>query len=52
LRVEDFGELVHVDGTSPAWPVSYQDLEPYYCQAEELYALHGKPGTGLTEPPR
>jgi choline dehydrogenase-like flavoprotein len=46
LRVEGFGGLVHVDGTSPAWPVSYEDLEPYYCQAEELYAVHGKPAPG------
>jgi len=25
----DFGELRHYDGISPAWPVSYEDMEPY-----------------------
>ena len=29
LRPQDFGELQHVDGLSPAWPVSYDDFEPY-----------------------
>ena len=28
LRREDFGELQHEDGVSPAWPISYDDLEP------------------------
>jgi choline dehydrogenase-like flavoprotein len=28
LRKEDFGELKHHDGISPAWPISYDDLEP------------------------
>src|SRR5438093_9171722 len=35
LRQEDFGELVHRDGVSPAWPVSYGELEPYYARAEK-----------------
>jgi choline dehydrogenase-like flavoprotein len=34
LRQEDFGELHHYGGVSPAWPISYDDLEPYYSQAE------------------
>ncbi|MGH9005308.1 MAG: dehydrogenase, partial [Acidimicrobiia bacterium] len=37
LRAEDFGELAHHDGLSPAWPISYTDMEPYYTQAEQLY---------------
>ena len=28
LRKEDFGELRHHGGVSPAWPISYDDLEP------------------------
>ena len=28
LRPEDFGELRHHGGISPAWPISYDDLEP------------------------
>ena len=37
LRPEDFGEIRHHDGLSPAWPIGYDDLEPYYTQAEHLY---------------
>ncbi len=42
---EDFGVLQHKGGTSPAWPISYADLEPYYTQAEELFHVHGDLGT-------
>ncbi|PYR40564.1 MAG: dehydrogenase [Acidobacteria bacterium] len=34
LRREDFGELRHHGGISPAWPISYDELEPYYTQHE------------------
>lgn len=51
LRPEDFGELRHHDGTSPAWPISYDDLEPYYLQAEQLYQVHGARGEDPTEGP-
>ena len=37
LRKEDFGELRHHGGISPAWPISYDELEPYYTAAEHLY---------------
>jgi choline dehydrogenase-like flavoprotein len=32
LRPSDFGELRHHDGISPAWPISYDELEPYYSR--------------------
>src|SRR5205814_7582763 len=51
LRKEDFGELQHHDGVSPAWPISYDELEPYYTQAEQLYQVHGARGEDPTEPP-
>ncbi len=51
MRREDFGEVRHHDGISPAWPVSYDELEPYYTQAEQLYAVHGARGEDPTEPP-
>jgi choline dehydrogenase-like flavoprotein len=51
LRAEDFGELRHHDGVSPAWPISYDELEPYYTQAEQLYQVHGARGEDPTEPP-
>jgi choline dehydrogenase-like flavoprotein len=44
LRAQDFGELKHVDGVSPAWPVSYDDFEPYYTKAEWLFQVHGNHG--------
>jgi choline dehydrogenase-like flavoprotein len=51
LRAEDFGELHHHDGISPAWPISYTDMEPYYTQAEAMYEVHGARGEDPTEPP-
>src|SRR2546423_10550884 len=52
LRERDFREVKHYGGISPAWPISYQDLEPYYAQAERLYLVHGQAGEDPTEPPR
>ena len=49
LRPEDFGEMRHVDGISPAWPVSYDEFEPWYTKAEWLYQVHGKHGEDPTE---
>ena len=49
LRPEDFGELQHHDGLSPAWPITYDELEPYYTQAEHLYEVHGAHGEDSTE---
>ena len=51
LREKDFGELRHHDGVSPAWPIGYDELEPYYTQAEQLYQVHGARGEDPTEPP-
>src|SRR3954463_2400215 len=51
LRERDFGELKHHGGVSPAWPIDYSVLEPYYTQAEELYQVHGARGEAPTEPP-
>ena len=51
LRKEDFGELRHHGGVSPAWPITYQELEPYYTRAERLYLVHGERGEDPTEPP-
>src|SRR5919197_2367227 len=51
LRAEDFGELRHHDGVSPAWPIGYDEMEPYYTMAEQLYRVHGSRGEDPTEPP-
>jgi choline dehydrogenase-like flavoprotein len=50
LRREDFGEIKHYGGMSPAWPITYAELEPYYTQAERLYQVHGLRGEDPTEP--
>jgi choline dehydrogenase-like flavoprotein len=51
LRPQDFGELRHHGGMSPAWPIDYSDLEPWYSEAEHLYAVHGRHGEDPTEGP-
>ena len=51
LRKEDFGEIKHHGGISPAWPISYEDMEPYYSEAEALYHVHGRRNEDPTEPP-
>ncbi len=51
LRAQDFGELKHHGGVSPAWPLAYDDMEPWYTQAERLYQVHGDRGADPTEPP-
>src|SRR5947209_15447996 len=50
LRREDFGEIKHHGGVSPAWPIAYDELEPYYAAAEKLYQVHGAQGEDPTEP--
>jgi choline dehydrogenase-like flavoprotein len=50
LRREDFGEIKHHGGVSPAWPIGYDEIEPYYLQAEHLYHVHGNRGEDPTEP--
>ena len=51
LREADFGEIRHHGGISPAWPISYAEMEPYYTAAEQLYHVHGTRGEDPTEPP-
>ena len=52
LRREDFGEMQHKGGVSPAWPITYEELAPYYDRAERLYSVHGDASDDPTEPPR
>ena len=52
LRREDFQAVEHADGVSPAWPIDYDTLEPYYERAERLYHVHGEDGQDPTEPRR
>src|SRR5262249_48537150 len=52
MRESDFCALKHENGVSPAWPITYSDLERYYEAAELLYRVHGSPDGDPSEPPR
>jgi choline dehydrogenase-like flavoprotein len=52
LRPQDFKELEHADGVSPAWPIDYDTLAPYYDRAEAMYEVHGEAGADPTDGPR
>ena len=51
-RAEDFGAYDLEDGPSPAWPIDYAQLAPYYDEAEAIYRVHGQAGADFMEPPR
>jgi choline dehydrogenase-like flavoprotein len=51
MRPSDFGEVRHAGGLSPAWPISYEELEPYYAEAEHLWRVRGERGAEPTEGP-
>lgn len=51
LRARDFEAVPHSGGLSPAWPLRYDDFEPWYQKAEELFHVHGQRGEDPTEPP-
>jgi choline dehydrogenase-like flavoprotein len=52
LRREDFQAVEHADGVSPAWPITYETLAPYYDRAEQMFHVHGAVGDDPTEPAR
>jgi choline dehydrogenase-like flavoprotein len=52
LRREDFGDVQHIDGVSPAWPIDYETMAPFYDRAERLLHVRGTAGLDPTEPPR
>lgn len=49
-RAEDFRPLRHIGGTTPGWPIDYDQIEPFYQAAEELYQVRGALGEDPTEP--
>jgi len=52
FRERDFQEIVHEEGVSPAWPIDYATLEPWYGEAERVFGVRGQAGLDPTEPPR
>ncbi|GAA5632849.1 6'''-hydroxyparomomycin C oxidase [Acinetobacter calcoaceticus] len=51
-REEDFHPRQHMEGSSPGWPISYAEIEPWYQKAEQLFKVHGNGGEDKTDPPR
>lgn len=49
-RREDFLAMEHEEGVSPAWPITYEEFEPWYAAAEQLYRVRGALGQDPTEP--
>jgi choline dehydrogenase-like flavoprotein len=49
-RAEDFRPLRHLGGTTPGWPIGYDEIEPFYQAAENLYQVRGTLGEDPTEP--
>ena len=45
LRKEDFGEIRHYGGVLAAWPIGYDEFEPYYAEAETSL-LRARSSTG------
>lgn len=50
-RAQDFGVMEHMEGSTPGWPFSYDEIEPWYGKAEQLYQVRGALGDDPTEPP-
>jgi choline dehydrogenase-like flavoprotein len=49
-RAEDFRPIAHAGGSTPGWPFTYDELEPWYARAETLYRVRGALGDDPTEP--
>jgi choline dehydrogenase-like flavoprotein len=49
-RREDFSEMEHFGGVSPAWPFSYEEFEPWYSKAAQLFRVRAALGEDPPEP--
>lgn len=49
-RREDFLPRPHMDGASPGWPMSYDELSPWYDEAEAIFRVRGSTLQDPTEP--
>jgi choline dehydrogenase-like flavoprotein len=49
-RAEDFRPIRHLGGTTPGWPITYDDIEPWYQRAETLFRVRGDASHDPTEP--
>lgn len=49
-RAADFRPISHMEGSTPGWPIEYEEIEPWYGRAEELFSVRGQVGEDPTEP--
>lgn len=49
FKREDFGAVIHAGGFSPAWPITYDDMKPWYEAAERVWEVHGERGIDPTD---
>jgi choline dehydrogenase-like flavoprotein len=49
FKREDFGEVIHHSGLSPAWPIDYDHMKPWYEKAELMWEVHGTRGIDPTD---
>lgn len=49
FRPADFDFVEHHAGVSPGWPITYDDLEPWYARAEQMMGLRGQEDADPTE---
>lgn len=49
FKREDFGEIVHAVGLSPAWPINYDQMKPWYEAAEKVWEVRGTRGIDPTD---
>lgn len=50
LRQQDFQAHRTADGMTADWPLSYDEFEPWYTRAEQLYQVRGERGTDRSDP--
>jgi choline dehydrogenase-like flavoprotein len=50
-RAGDFRPTAHAEGTTPGWPFDYDELEPWYTQAESFSGSAARSATTLRNHP-
>ena len=51
MKTRDFEAVQLAGGLSPAWPLRYEDISPWYHQAEALWQVHGTRGIDPNDRP-
>src|ERR1700727_1758936 len=49
MRAEDFGVIQHQGGVSPAWPITYADMEPFHSIKSPYPAFSNEPRMQIIE---